>query len=89
MVQLLDQFCEGLKKAGVLDIVRAYPDQFLTLFVYKELTPEDVLSAVCVPVEQGNGDETVMSYFNQFICESDEAGKVLCLCMISTTYNNS
>jgi len=74
MTHLLDQFCDGLKKAGILDIVRSYPDEFLTLFVYKKLTAVDVLEAVSISTEHSNCDEVLLAYFNQFILECDETG---------------
>ena len=80
MTHLLDQFCNGLKKAGYLDVVRAFPDEFLTMFVYKKLTATDVLEAVCVPTEESYRDEMLLGYFNQFILECDETGNYINAC---------
>ena len=75
---LLDQFSVGLKKAGLLEVIRAFPDMFLNLFVYKELTAADVLAAVCVSAEQNNDDhEVLLGYFNRFILECDETGNCM------------
>lgn len=79
ITHLLDQFCDGLKKAGILEVIRAFPDMFLPLFVYKKLTAVDVLAAVYVSPEQGNSceEEMLLGYFNQFILECDETGNYL------------
>ena len=80
MTHLLDQFCDGLKKAGLLDVVRAFPDEFLTMFFCKKLTATDVLEAVCVPTEESNRDEMLLGYFNRFILECDETGNYANVC---------
>lgn len=75
ITHLLDQFCDGLKKAGILEIIRAFPDEFLPLFVYKKLTAIDVLAAIYMSPEQRSCEqETLLGYFHQFILECDETG---------------
>ena len=85
--QLLDQLCDGLKKAGVLHIIRAFPNEFLSTFVYTKITAEDVLSIMNVPWEQ---DGMLMTYFNQFIHESDETGnQYIIIIMIASNHNEA
>lgn len=76
ITHLLDQFCDGLKKAGLLEVIRMFADEFLPLFVYKKLTAADVLAAVYVSPEQKNNpeNEMLLGYFNRFILECDETG---------------
>ena len=79
ITHLLDQFCDGLKKAGILEIIRAFPDEFLSLFVYKKLTAADVLAAICMSPGQHNNceQEMLLGYFHRFILECDETGNYL------------
>ena len=85
MTHLLDQFCDGLKKAGLLDIIRMFADQFLPLFVYTKLTAADVLAAVYVSAEQKSNPEheVLLGYFNRFILECDETGNYVCKSLLS------
>ena len=72
---LLDQFCDGLKRSGVYNIISAFPKEFLDLFIYTKLDPADVLNALYIVEEEMNdGDDVIVSHLFRYIRESDESG---------------
>ena len=65
----------------MLDLIRGYPDLFVSLFTYTGLSSTDVLEAVYV----GEGireNRTILSFFSRYISECNESGKkglLMCL----------
>lgn len=76
---LLNQFCDGLKRSGVYDVIAAYPDIFSTLFTYAELTPVDVVEAVYVDQDDVHDDDMIISHLVRYIHECDESGTCICI----------
>ena len=65
---LLDQFCEGLKKSGVYDVISAFPQEFFNLFTYTRLDSVDVLDALyIVEQEMEEGDDIIVSHLFRYI----------------------
>ena len=49
IVPLLEQFASGLKKGGMLRVIRTFPELCAPLFTYTGgLDPNEVAQAVCV-----------------------------------------
>lgn len=73
---LLDQFCHGLKRSGVYDIVSAFAKEFFDLFTYTELLPADVLNALYIVEEEMNDDDddVIVTHLFRYIRECDESG---------------
>ena len=74
LTKMMDLFSDGLKSNGVLKLVRAFPEQFVSLFTYTGLSAEDVLDTVC-SVRCTPGDEVVLSFFKQYIRSCTEYGE--------------
>ena len=60
----------------MLDLIRGYPDLFVSLFTYTGLSSTDVLEAVYVG-EDIREDRTILSFFSRYISECSESGKGL------------
>ena len=75
---LLDQFCEGLKYCGVLQLVRAFPGVCASLFTYTGMVcSDDVLEAIYVDEHETAmevDDTLVLSFLQRFIRDADESG---------------
>ena len=73
--KLMDQFCEGLRNAGILKAIRLFPDLFIRLLTYTgAVCTESVLQAIQVPQEEAPS-EALMCHLRKFITEAPEEGK--------------
>ncbi len=69
---LLDQFKEGLKKIGALQLIQLFPDEMSSLFIYQgALTANDVSSALYITNEEGSSS---VEYLHHYIHTLKEKG---------------
>jgi hypothetical protein len=75
---LLDQFQQGLKHMGVLEVIEVFPEEMSKLFTYTgEITTEEVLEAVYMETEtEGllDGDAFVFSLFQSYLKKLSPSG---------------
>ena len=83
--KLLDQFCDGLRDAGILKAVRAFPCLFICLFTYTgDVSSESVLEALIVDEKV---PKVLVDFLTKYILEADEKGNIYVQC--SKLYCNS
>ena len=69
----LDQLCEGLRNLGLLDVIRAFPHLFLSIFVFSgTVTSQDVIDAVYMPDPV---NRTILAHLKRYIVSLSEDGK--------------
>ncbi len=70
---MLDQFSMGLQAMGVLKVIRAFPNLFISLFVYTGcVSPEDVAEAIFVDKDLYECEKQAMAHLHQFASEQSE-----------------
>jgi hypothetical protein len=77
VARLLDQFCEGMKKLHVLQLIRGFPELFASLFTFTgDICAQEVQDAIFVhdnTVLQP-GDDVTLKYLSKFIQECTQTG---------------
>lgn len=75
--KLLDQVCDGLCSLGILQVMRAFPELFISLFTYTGcVCCDDVQDAIFIE-DSSFVDDVIVSHLNRFISEASEQGTVL------------
>ena len=70
---LLEQFKKGLMKPNVLNIIQAFPKEFLPLFTFRgTINAKDVLDTLYTV--QGHKDETAMELLARYINNLTDKG---------------
>ncbi len=70
--KLVDQFCDGLRNAGILKAIRAFPDLFVRLFTYTgDISSKSVLEAI--KVDDGI-PKKLMEFLTKFNLKAHEKG---------------
>ena len=71
--KMLDQLAEGLQTLGMLKMMRLFPQKFIQLFTYKQLSPVDVVECLCC-TPQLPGEEIAIKHLKKFLMTSSEEG---------------
>ena len=76
--KLLDQFCEGLRKLNILQLLKAFPHLLAPLFIFtSDIFPEVVSEAIFIRDETAlhSEDREVLGFLQTFIGTCDQAGQ--------------
>ena len=81
---MIDQFIEGLEVLGFIDVMRAFPQKFHTMFVFQHLgicpSVEELLDLLQDPPgELSSQEKQTMDLLRRYITLSDVNGQLLLL----------
>ena len=77
IAKLLDQFCEGLKKLHIMQLIRSFPELFAPLLTYTgDISPDAVLEAIFIKdeTELHSEDKVLLSFLQTFIQTCTQGG---------------
>ena len=76
MTPMLDQIAEGLKQAGVLRVMRLFPEIFAPLLIYSGVvSSEDVLQALDIDADSTICGTVTLQFLQEFIEQANETSK--------------